>query len=136
VPDDDLELIYLTLEDALELYAAIAEDTIEQAAAVLRSRSGLEGALARPTSYAHYQHADIALQAAVLAHGIAESQAFLDGNKRLALVAMLTFLEANGHRVDATDPELADWIIRLSAGLTPEQIAEAIRARLVPALDG
>jgi death-on-curing family protein len=134
VPDDDLELIYLTLEDALELYAAIAEDTIEQAAALLRSRSGLEGALARPASYAHYQHADIALQAAVLARGIAESQAFLDGNKRLALVAMLTFLEANGHRVDATDPELADWIIRLSAGLTPEELAEAIRARLVPVL--
>jgi death on curing protein len=135
VPDDDVELIYLTLEDALELYAAIAEGTIEQAAAVLRSRSSLEGALARPTTYAHYQDADIALQAAVLAHGIAESQAFLDGNKRLALVAMLTFLEANGQRVDATDPELADWIIRLSAGLTPEQIAEAIRARLVPAPD-
>jgi death on curing protein len=136
VPDDDVELIYLTLEDALELYAAIAEGTIEQAAAVLRSRSSLEGALVRPASYAHYQDADIALQAAVLAHGIAESQAFLDGNKRLALVAMLTFLEANGQRVDATDPELADWIIRLSAGLTPEQIAEAIRARLVPALAG
>jgi hypothetical protein len=32
----------------------------------------------------------LALQAAVLAHGIAESQAFIDANKRLALVAMLT----------------------------------------------
>jgi hypothetical protein len=48
MPDDDVELIYLTLEDALELYAAIAEGTIEQAAAVLRSRSSLEGALVRP----------------------------------------------------------------------------------------
>ena len=54
----------------------------------------------------------------MLARGIAESQAFLDGNKRLALVAMLTCLEANGYRVDVTDPELADWIIRLSVGLT------------------
>jgi death-on-curing protein len=134
VPDDDLELIYLTLEDAIELYAAIVDAAVEQAADLLRSRSSLEGALARPTSYAHYQEADIAVQAAVLAHGIAESQPFLDGNKRLALVAMLTFLEANGYRVDATDPELADWIIRLSAGLTPEQLTEAIRARLAPVL--
>ena len=93
MPEDDLELIYLTLEDALELYAAIIDDTAEHTAALLRSRSALEGALARPASYAHYQNADLALQAAVLAHGIAESQAFLDGNKRLALVAMLTFLE-------------------------------------------
>jgi death on curing protein len=61
------------------------------------------------------------------AHGIAEGQPFLDGNKRLALVAMLTFLEINGYRIDATDPVLADWIIRLSLDLTPEQLADLIR---------
>jgi prophage maintenance system killer protein len=81
VPADDLELIHLTLENALELYTAISDGTTEQAAGLLRSRSALEGALARPATYAHYQHADLALQAAVLSHGIAESQAFLDGNK-------------------------------------------------------
>jgi prophage maintenance system killer protein len=66
------------------------------------------------------------------AHGIAEGQPFLDGNKRLALVAMLTFLEANGCRIDATDPELADWIIGFSGDLTPETLAEQLRSRLVP----
>lgn len=125
MPEDDLALIHLTLEDALELYAAIIDGTTEHAIALLRSRSALEGALARPTSYAHYQSADLALQAAVLAHGLAESQAFLDGNKRLALVAMLTFLEVNGYSVEVTDPELAGWIIDLSANLTPEQLAES-----------
>lgn len=45
---------------------------------------------------------------------------------------MLTFLEANGYRIDATDWELADWIIRLSAGLMPEQLADPIRPRLTP----
>lgn len=73
----------------------------------------------RPRNFAHYQEASLALQAAALAHGIAESQTSIDGNKRLALVAMLTFLEVNGYAVDATDPELADWIIGLSAGTTP-----------------
>ena len=136
MPEDDLELIHLTLDDALELYGAIIDDTTEQAVALLRSRSALEGALARPASYAHYQNADLALQATVLAHGIAESQGFLDGNKRLALVAMLTFLEANGYRVDASDPELAGWIIDLSADLTPEQLAEAIQPRLLPLQPG
>lgn len=103
--EDDFELVYLTLADALELYAAIVASMTEQAAATLRSRSGLEGALARPATYADYQGADLALQAAVLAHGIAESQAFLHGNKRLAPVAMLTFLEVNGYQIDATDPD-------------------------------
>ena len=133
MPEDDLELVYLTLEDAVELYAAIIGGTTAQATAALRARSTLEGVLARSASYARYQGADLALQAAVLAHGIAEGQPFLDGNKRLALVAMLTFLEANGYQITATDPELADWILRLSGDLTPEQLAELIRPRLIPA---
>jgi death-on-curing protein len=131
--EDGVDIVYLTLEDALALYAAITGGTPADAANVLRSEPALEGALARPQSYAHYQDADIALQAAVLAHGIAEGQPFLDGNKRLALVAMLTFLEANGCRIDATDPELADWIIGFSGDLTPEMLAEQLRSRLVPA---
>lgn len=127
------EPIYLLLEDALELYAMIIGATPAQAADHLRNRPGLEGALARPVTYAHYDNADFALQAAVLAHGIAEGQFFIDANKRLALVAMLTFLEANGYRVDASDPELAEWILDLAAGTTPEELAERLRATLVPA---
>jgi prophage maintenance system killer protein len=48
----------------------------------------------------------------------------------LALVAMLTFLEVNGYRVEASDPELAEWILSLSAGTTPTQLAHLIRAGL------
>jgi death-on-curing protein len=125
------DLVYLTIEDALEIYAAIIDSTAAQAADHLRSRDALEGALGRPASYAHYELADVALQASVLAHGIAETQAFVDGNKRTALVAMLTFLEINGFRVRATDPELAEWIIGFSRGATPQEIAELIRPRLM-----
>ena len=83
-----------------------------------------------------YLITDLALQAAVLAHGIAETQPFVDGNKRTALVTMLTFLEVNGQRVRATDPELADWIISLGRGRTPESLAASIRDRLVPTPGG
>jgi death-on-curing protein len=128
--DADEFVAYLELDDALELYATIVGGTVTQAERLLRNRSGLESALARPETYAHYEEADFALQAAVLAHGIAESQCFIDGNKRLALIAMLTFLEANGYAVEATDPELADWIIKLSAGTTPDQLAHGLRERM------
>ena len=127
---EESEPVYIELADALELYAAIIGGTTGQAADQLRDQAGLESALGRPRNYAHYQKADLALQAAALAHGIAESQAFIDGNKRLALVSMLAFLEVNGYKVDATDPELADWIISLSAGTTPEELADLIRSRL------
>jgi death-on-curing protein len=126
----DSEPVYLTPEDVLELYGLIVGATAAEAADHLRNRDGLEGALARPATYAHYEDADLALQAAVLAHGIAESQLFIDGNKRTALVAMLTFLEINGFRVEASDPQLADWILSFSAGATPEEIAKLLRSAL------
>ncbi len=127
---EENEPVYIELADALELYAAIIGGTTGQAADQLRDQAGLESALGRPRNYAHYQEADLALQATALAHGIAESQTFIDGNKRLALVSMLTFLEVNGYAVNATDPELANWIISLSAGTTPEDLADLIRPRL------
>ena len=126
------EPIYLEFVDALELYAAIISGTPAQAIDQLRDQGALEGALARPRSYADYEDADIALQAAALAHGIAESQAFIDANKRLALVAMLTFLELNGYRVEASDPDLSDWILSFSSGITPQQLAPMVRDAMRP----
>ncbi len=124
---EDDGVVYLLMEDVLEFFAAIIGGTPEQAADQLRDRGALEGALARPRMHGHYEGSDIALQGAVLAHGIAESQPFIDGDKRAALIAMLTFLEINGVVVEASDQELARWIIELSGGLTPEQLAEQIR---------
>jgi death-on-curing family protein len=94
-------------------------ESVPEALDQLRSRDALEGALGRPQSYAPYEEADMALQAAVLAHGIAETQPFIDGNKRTALIAMLTFLELNGFRVTACDPELAEWIIGFQSWRQP-----------------
>lgn len=68
----------------------------------------------------------------MLSHGIAETQPFIDGNKRTALVAMLTFLELNGFTVDATDREFADWIISFSSGVAPGIVADTLRKRLRP----
>ncbi|HEX3512048.1 MAG TPA: type II toxin-antitoxin system death-on-curing family toxin [Solirubrobacteraceae bacterium] len=128
----EFEPVYLTLADVLELYALIVGGTPAEAADQLRNRPGLESAITRPETYAHYEDADLALQASVLAHGIAETQCFIDGNKRAALVAMLVFLEINGWRVEASDPELADWILRFSAGQSPEHVAMLIRSAMRP----
>jgi death on curing protein len=128
---DGIEAIYLTLEDILGLYGLIIDATHLEAANQLRNREGLESTLARPHTYMLYEeNTDFALQATVLAHGLAEGQHFLDGNKRIALVAMLTFLEINHFSVNASDPELADWIISFSAGATPDEIAKLLRPRL------
>jgi death-on-curing protein len=126
----EFEPVYLTLADVLELHALIIGATAIEAADQLRNRAGLESAIARPETYAHYQDADLALQAAVLAHGIAEGQQFIDGNKRTALIAMLVFLEINGWRVEASDPELADWILGFSRDVTPEEVARLVTSAM------
>jgi death-on-curing family protein len=123
--------IYVGVDDILRLFADLFGCTDQQAGDQLRSRSGLEGALARPEWYAEYTQADLALQAAVLAHGIAEGQHFVEGNKRTALAAMLLFLDQNGYALTASQPERADWILDLSAGLRPEILAQRLRATLI-----
>lgn len=120
--DEAEEFLHLELGDALEIYGAIIGGSPAQAVDHLRSREALSGALARPINYAHYDNADLALQGAVLAHGIAETQPFIDGNKRTALVAMLTFFELSGFTVDANDRDSPTGSSASAAGLTPPSL--------------
>jgi death on curing protein len=128
---ESADVAYLDIEDVLEAYAAAVGCPPEVARDQLRSRALLESALGRPRSYAFYQQADIALQAAVLAHGIAENQPFVDGNKRTAEVAMLGFLVINGYDLNATEEQLVEWMLALSESLTAVGLAEQLRRHLV-----
>ena len=126
------EYRYPTVNDVLIAYGAIFDCTVQQAADQLRSPDALEGALARPQWYAHYEGADLPHQAAVLAHGIAETQPFVEGNKRTALAVLLGFLDGNRYGVIASQNERMQWIIRLSEGGSIEELAGRIRPSLVP----
>lgn len=127
-----MNVVYLDIDDVLGFYADLFGLSVEQAADHLRDRSRLEAALARPSQHAHYMEADLAQQAAALAHGIAEGQPFVDGNKRVTLATMRAFLLANGFQVSASQVERAAWILDLHSGLTVEQLAERVRNALRP----
>ena len=120
------------MAEALRCYAEVFGCSQQEAADQLRSRDALEGALARPRWYAQYGEADLAHQAALLAHGIAETQPFIEGNKRTALAVLRAFLLVNGYQVTASQSERMSWMIRLSAGASVEELADQIRACLVP----
>jgi death-on-curing protein len=98
----------------------------------LRSLARLEGALARPMWHAQYVDPDLAHLAAVLAHGIAEGQHFLDGTKRTAFLAMVVFLERNGYGLPADDDAMAAWIIDLAGGGSLEALADQLRSWMTP----
>lgn len=69
---------------------------VSEAPNPLRDEGLLESAVMRPQMAAHYEGADIVRQAALLGIGISQAQAFLDGNKRTAYLALNTFLRMNG----------------------------------------
>ncbi len=73
----------------------------------LREEGALESAIHRPRMAGHYEGADLVRQAALLAIGISQAQAFLDGNKRTAFLTMDTFLETNGQEFVGERLELA-----------------------------
>src|SRR5688572_2362924 len=61
----------------------------------LRDEGLLESALMRAQMAAYYEEADLIRQAALLAVGISQAQAFLDGNKRTAFQTLDAFLWVN-----------------------------------------
>jgi death on curing protein len=74
----------------------------------LRSEDALESAIAQPKNVYFYGEGDLYEIAAAYAFHIAESQAYLDGNKRTNVQAAVDFLEVNGVDTRAL-PELATY---------------------------
>jgi death-on-curing protein len=72
----------------------------------IRDQGMLESALSRPRNKWEYERADIVDLAAAYAFGIARNHPFVDGNKRVAFLAMATFLRLNGLHF-APSPESA-----------------------------
>jgi hypothetical protein len=77
--------IHLDAEAVLLIHSVIFGISLDSARDRVLKPEGLASVVNRPPTYEHYQGADLALQAAVLAHGIAEGQIFVDGNKRTGL---------------------------------------------------
>lgn len=88
------EPIFLTLDEVLRIHArSLAEHEGSDGA---RDPGLVESALASAKNTFYYAHGDLFEVAASYAFHLAESQAFIDGNKRTAVVAALVFLARNG----------------------------------------
>jgi death on curing protein len=97
-------------------------------AAGLRDEGMLRSGLERPINKWTYEQAPLAELAAAYAFGLAKNHAFVDGNKRIAFMAMMVFLRRNGVAF-APDPAQATTIIlALAAGeVSEESLARWIR---------
>jgi death-on-curing protein len=87
----------------------------------LRDESLLLSALARPRNIATYSTPDLADLAAAYAVGIARNHAFVDGNKRTAIiVAAGVFLPLNGYEITATNEEVVRVMLTVADGSMSE----------------
>ena len=82
--------------DAVGLHASVMERTGSAPQPLIREGS-LESAIRRAQYAAYYESADLIRQCALLAIGISQAQAWLDGNKRTAYACATVFLILNGH---------------------------------------
>jgi death-on-curing protein len=110
-------VIYLTLPELLH----VAERTLGAGYAV-RDYGLLEAALARPraTAFGKDAYPDLDAKAAALLHSIARNHALIDGNKRLALAAVIAFYGLNGRRLTLTNDEAYDLVRSVAAGQLDE----------------
>ena len=94
----------------------------------------MESALARPRQKWSYEdEPDLAGCAAAYGFGLARNHPYRDGNKRIAFLALATFLGINGQELDATDADVVTTMVALAEGtLTERGLAAWIRDRVRP----
>ena len=93
----------------------------------LRDEGLIDSALARPLNLALYEQPDLASLAASYGIGLAKNHAFVDGNKRVAFLAVGLFLSINGYRLVTTQVEATLTMLDAAAG----EIEEAAFAQWI-----
>ena len=76
--------------------------------------SALEGAFAGFADHEFYPTKEE--KGARLGFTLISNHAFVDGNKRIGMDVMLTFLEVNGIRIEATNEEVAETGLAVASG--------------------
>ena len=99
----------------------------------IRDEGLLESAVAPPRAMfgGAYLHPGLADMAAAYLFHITSNHAFVDGNRRTALVAAYTFLVSNGVDLDISDDEMEQLVLGVAEGsLRKAAIASTFRQRM------
>jgi death-on-curing protein len=106
-------VIYLTLPELVHIAERATGDKI-----AVRDIGLLESAAARPqaTAFGEDAYSDLNTKAAALLHSLARNHALVDGNKRLALGALIAFYGVNGHRLTLTNDAAYDLVMQIATG--------------------
>jgi death-on-curing protein len=99
-------------------------------AAGIREQGLIESALGSAQNTFWYGHGELFEVAAAYAFHIAESQAFVDGNKRTAAAAAISFLRKNGVRFQKDDGSMYRAMIEIAEKKLDKKGYAAVLKRL------
>jgi death-on-curing protein len=120
---------YLTVEDVCRINEA------EVGPNLLADFGLVESAVLRPQQSVMGQdaHPDIHSKAAAIFHSLANNHAFVDGNKRTAVLAVIVFYKLNGWQLEAEQDALIDLVLSTVVDkLDVPQIADQLAALALP----
>jgi death-on-curing protein len=87
----------------------------------LRDEGMLRSALERPINKWRYAQSELAALAAAYAYGLGKNHAFIDGNKRIAFMSMMVFLDKNGVAFEPDPAQSTSIILSFAAGEVSEE---------------
>ena len=103
----DKQLLVMLHDESLLLHGG---------ASGIRDEGLLDSALNRAVNLALYSEPDFADLAAAYTIGLAKNHAFVDGNKRVAFLALGLFLGLNGYRLTATQTDATRTMLAVAGG--------------------
>jgi death-on-curing protein len=115
---DILEPAWISYEQAVAIHSRQLRRF--GGAAGLRDEGMLRSALEPPINKWQYEQAELPELAAAYAFGLAKNHAFVDGNKRIAFMAMAVFLRLNGIHFAPAPAHATAIILALAAGEVSE----------------
>ena len=110
-------MMVLNKETVLNLHKLIIEET--GGSFNVRDVALLESAIASP--FITFDGVDLYVsteeKGAKLGYSLISNHAFIDGNKRIGILAMLVFLELNGIKIETNNHHLVDIVLNVASGV-------------------
>jgi death on curing protein len=109
-----IEPCWLDIHDVCAIHGEIIAES--GGASGILNQGAFESTLSKPLNLYHYGD-DVTLYqlAASYGYGLIKNHCFVDGNKRIALIAVYTFLSVNGIELTASEVDAVSFFLDLAA---------------------
>jgi death on curing protein len=111
-----IEPCWLDIHDVCAIYGEIIAES--GGTSGILDKGAIESTLDKPINLYHYGN-DVTLYklAASYGYGLVKNHCFVDGNKRISLIAVYTFLSVNGIEFTASEVDAVSFFLDLAASL-------------------